>query len=125
MKKTVVFLLLTSFFLNTSLKELLKIPVLANHFAEHSELDPSVDFVDFLSMHYWGQDVNDNDQDRDMQLPFKKLTTHSSIQLYCQQKLKLEIVEQDFFTEDQKLLPLEDLNFTGNQPTGLFRPPRA
>ena len=27
-------------------------------------------------MHYWGDDQNDDDNDRDMQLPFKKLDVH-------------------------------------------------
>lgn len=34
-------------------------------------------FVDFLSMHYWGEDLKDNDGDRDMQLPFKTISSSS------------------------------------------------
>jgi hypothetical protein len=54
--------------------QLIKIPTLLVHYVEHKEKDVSVSFLDFLSMHYGGTDLNDGDNDRDMQLPFKKLT---------------------------------------------------
>lgn len=52
--------------------QLLKLPILIQHFSEHKALDPTISFTDFLSMHYWGEDIDDNDYDRDMKLPFKK-----------------------------------------------------
>ncbi|WP_315816201.1 hypothetical protein [Paraflavitalea speifideaquila] len=57
---------------DTSLNQLLKLPALIGHYMEHHQLDNRVDFVQFLAMHYWGTDLNDNDDDRDMQLPYKK-----------------------------------------------------
>lgn len=56
-----------------------KLPILVQHFQEHKELS-DLSFLDFLSMHYWGEDLKDNDADRDMQLPFKTLSS-SSFQL--------------------------------------------
>lgn len=41
------------------------------HFIEHKALDNRVSLADFLYMHYTDHDINDNDQDKDMQLPFK------------------------------------------------------
>ncbi|WP_295767233.1 hypothetical protein [uncultured Mucilaginibacter sp.] len=66
----------------TELHQLLKLPVLFEHFAEHKERDKSVSFATFISMHYWGNDLNDNDDDRDMQLPFKKLDVHPTHVLF-------------------------------------------
>lgn len=57
----------------TSLDQLLKLPVLFEHFQEHQERDPKVSLLEFLAMHYWGQDLDDNDNARDNQLPFKKV----------------------------------------------------
>ncbi|MEI6950470.1 hypothetical protein V9K67_25025 [Paraflavisolibacter sp. H34] len=57
----------------TSFNQVFRLPALVSHYCEHHQLDPNVGFLDFLSMHYWGQDLNDNDQDRDNQLPFKNL----------------------------------------------------
>ncbi|MCD8740667.1 hypothetical protein LT679_08655 [Mucilaginibacter roseus] len=60
----------------TELHQLFKLPILFQHYAEHKERNTRVSFVDFLSMHYWGDDMDDNDDDRDMQLPFKKIDAH-------------------------------------------------
>lgn len=72
-KRVCIFLLVPVFLLNGSLGEALKLPALVSHFFEHRQQDPSVDLGDFLSMHYWGDDHNAGDQDRDMQLPYKKI----------------------------------------------------
>jgi hypothetical protein len=65
----------------TELHELGKLPLLFEHFSEHQERNASVTFTEFLAMHYWGDDLNDNDDNRDMQLPFKKMDIHT-VQLH-------------------------------------------
>jgi hypothetical protein len=54
----------------TEVAQLGKLPALVQHFIEHKELNRNITLWDFLCMHY-GKDINDNDQDRDMKLPFK------------------------------------------------------
>lgn len=66
---------------NGSLGELFKLPELMTHFSEHRTLNHNIGIFEFLSMHYLGNDLNDNDQDRDMQLPFKKVSSHFSFQI--------------------------------------------
>ncbi len=61
----------------TELHEFVKLPILFEHYAEHQERDAKLKFLDFLSMHYWGDDMNDDDDNRDMQLPFKKLEVNT------------------------------------------------
>lgn len=64
--------LLTSYlFGTTEVEQLLKLPVLFEHYAEHRQENSNISFTDFLYMHYADTDHNDVDQDRDMQLPFK------------------------------------------------------
>lgn len=53
--------------------ELLKAPYVAIHFLEHRALNNRLNFADFISMHYLGKDIRDNDADRDIKLPFKKI----------------------------------------------------
>jgi len=53
-----------------------KLPILIEHYNEHQQRQ-NVSFIDFLEMHYWGEDLNDNDTDRDMQLPFKHISSAS------------------------------------------------
>lgn len=57
--------------------QLTKVPKLFEHFNEHKTLNPSVSLLDYLAMHYWGTDLDDNDDDKDMQLPFKKFDISS------------------------------------------------
>lgn len=60
-------------FSNPGTMELLKTPYIAIHFLEHRALNNKISFADFISMHYLGKDIRDNDADRDMKLPFKKI----------------------------------------------------
>jgi len=55
-----------------SLGQLVKAPILFEHFKEHKQLDARISFVDFLIHHYSFEEHTDNDEDRDMQLPFKR-----------------------------------------------------
>ena len=55
----------------TELNQLVKFPVLVEHFIEHKEKNHKLSLVDFLDMHYSQQHEKDADYDRDMQLPFK------------------------------------------------------
>lgn len=61
-------------FNNLQLVQFAKLPVLLEHFKEHRQRDASVTVIEFLAMHYWGKDINDNDDSRDRQLPFKDQT---------------------------------------------------
>jgi len=56
----------------------MKLPALTSHFLEHKANSSHLSFVEFLMMHYTGHDHNDQDQDKDMQLPFKDM--HQSLQ---------------------------------------------
>lgn len=40
---------------------------------EHKQNDRDLQLHHFLSMHYFGDDNNDQDDERDMELPFKKV----------------------------------------------------
>ncbi|MCD0476318.1 hypothetical protein LPB87_18155 [Flavobacterium sp. EDS] len=76
-KKIIIYIFI---FLITSnigmFQQFYKLPVLFQHFKEHKEIN-KVSFIDFLAMHYWGDDLDDDDGDRDMQLPFKNISGYS------------------------------------------------
>jgi hypothetical protein len=59
----------------------MKLPALTSHFFEHKANSRHLSFVDFLMMHYTGHDHNDQDQEKDMQLPFKDMH-HFSQSMY-------------------------------------------
>ena len=110
--------------LNGSLGELCKLPVLYDHFVEHRNLDKSIDMLDFLSMHYLGHDLDDNDQDRDMQLPFKKVDNHFSFQIVPVPIVKPTFEKrQVFYTQKLALPDSQDFNLSDPALSCLFRPP--
>lgn len=72
MKEVFAYILLVFVAANVfSLAQLLKVPVLMEHFREHQQLDARISFVDFLIHHYSFEEHTDDDESRDMQLPFK------------------------------------------------------
>jgi len=54
---------------NTEIGQLFRIPNLIHHFFQHHRIDPSVGFIEFIAMHYGGDDGTDADDDMDNQLP--------------------------------------------------------
>jgi len=58
-------------FATTELNQLLKLPLLAEHFIEHREENKHLSLWQFLCSHYAYGDVRDADYDKDMKLPFK------------------------------------------------------
>lgn len=54
---------------NTEFHQLMKLPVLVNHYFDHKQLNHSLSFVDFIFIHY-SDDLESNDQTHH-ELPFK------------------------------------------------------
>jgi hypothetical protein len=70
-KLTAILFLFIYLFSATEFAELFKINMLVKHFYETNKTGKQVDFLGFLVMHYVTDDLNDKDNDRDEQLPFK------------------------------------------------------
>lgn len=66
-----IFLLSVYLFSATEAYQLLKLPVVFEHFKEHKAQDKNIDFLSFIVLHYFRGNPKDADYDRDMQLPFK------------------------------------------------------
>lgn len=75
LKKLAAIFFLTLYLCSTTeASQLLKLPVVFEHFREHRMEDHSISLLQFLELHYLHGSPRDKDYDRDMQLPFK---THS------------------------------------------------
>ncbi|GAO45496.1 hypothetical protein FPE01S_05_01910 [Flavihumibacter petaseus NBRC 106054] len=103
----------------------MKLQVLVAHFMEHQQLDRQLGFIDFLSMHYWGTDLNDHDEERDRQLPFKsfniqsfQLSFVSTPRTFTLKRAATPVLVKDYPVTDINHLPNPAIN-------ALFRPPRA
>jgi len=109
---------------NSFFQQFYKLPVLFQHYMEHQQHD-DIDFVKYLSMHYWGQDDNDNDQERDMQLPFKKIDLHTAQLVFVPLDRPVEFPSCPVILKDQRPIIYKPTFHTNPALACLFRPPSA
>lgn len=102
--------------------QLLKIPVLMQHYKEHKKENPRISFMAFLKMHYSGIFVVDSDYSRDNQLPFRTadcLSFTVNFDFPPQQEWKPEISEccKEYGSPNERQMPFIPLS-------DIFQPPR-
>ncbi len=116
--------LLVLFVTNGAVVELVKIPTLVKHFEQHKAQNHSIDFADFLVMHYLGSDNNDSDNDQDEQLPFKKATGFSVIDIGTVVNPEIAIyLEPRFVLPETKQVLRQPQMYVSLHPSAVFRPP--
>ena len=122
-KKACAYLVFFILFLNdTSFQQLLKFPFLVEHFVEHHQRDKRVGLLDFFYMHYWGKDINDDDEDKDMRLPFKKFDYSSVPQLFFP-VAKTPTIRKAVCFYKVDFPKMNDPFLPNPEPSTLFRPP--
>ena len=106
-----------------SLYQLCKLPVLIEHFQEHRQRDQNISLLDFFSMHYWGKHIDDGDEERDNQLPFKEF--HKiSVEQWSSPIKQLALKGPSYFYKTS--FPITADSFLPDPGlSSLFRPPRA
>jgi hypothetical protein len=103
----------------------MKVPSLIRHFIEHKALNNNIDFIDYMSMHYGGQDIDDNDDEKDMQLPFKKVeNTHANF-LFLSGSEAFSFVRDTQLEIRSKYGPDKPQLTYSTTLGSLFRPPRV
>jgi hypothetical protein len=120
-----IFLILLFLFGSTEAYQLLKLPMLVNHFIKHKHEDASITFIGFLKMHYKKKIVVDDDFQQDMQLPFKTNDADgcltASISLPSPRItidiLPTPVLKQKFAIHDEQVHPLLS-------EQKIFQPPR-
>mgnify|MGYP003672349352 CR=1 FL=1 len=102
----------------------MKVPSLVRHFIEHKDLNNNIDFIDFLAMHYGGQDIDDNDDEKDMQLPLKKVENIHANYLFLSGSDAFAFVQNSHLEIRSKYGPDKpQLNYSTTLGSP-FRPPR-
>jgi len=74
-KAAAIFLFILYLFGSTEAYQLLKLPMLVQHYIKHEKEQPGISLLAFLKMHYSKNILIDDDWQQDMKLPFK---THDS-----------------------------------------------
>ncbi|MCR4033751.1 MULTISPECIES: hypothetical protein [Flavobacterium] len=125
MRKKIVYIFIFLIASNSSfVQQFYKLPVLIQHFEEHKQL-MDLSFIDFLSMHYWGEDLKDNDGDRDMQLPFKTISSSSFHFVFLLDDKDLLPVPFNPDLPQSKIPTYRSDLFSDPNLLSLFRPPIA
>jgi hypothetical protein len=117
----IVFTYVTSF---TEVHQLLKLPVLWQHFTEHQQKDKSITFLEYLSHHYETHDDHDDDHDRDMELPFKDFGHCVSVQAVTVSSFKLDLTVE-YFPFQKTYACFYDKFVMVFHLTKIWQPPRA
>ena len=73
-----VFFLFAILFSQAELHQLMKLPSLLEHYAEHRSADQQLSFANFLNLHYFNQEHSANSHNHDSRLPFKAHDCHLS-----------------------------------------------
>jgi len=125
MKKWVSVVLLALFlFSTTELYQLLKVPILVEHFMEHKKLNSEMTFEAFLKTHY-DNPVKDADYKTDRKLPFVIHFTPLNLIFTINQVFKLE--ERNIFfghITREKIASSDDDFFFKGYLHSIWQPPR-
>jgi len=104
---------------------MVKFPVLFQHFYEHQLLNSEITFAEYLVDHYNSVPHTDNDEERDLQLPFKTLDLSGLLtpaipqwyRSYFQKHVRL-IAVNDAFRYQESHIPAPDAG-------KIWQPPKA
>ncbi len=110
--------------LNTvTLNQFAKVPLLAVHYIDHWHRNNALSVPDFLSMHYFNQDIDDNDDIQDNQLPLKSVDFTSAPQFATPLSTICITLRELKIIANKEVLNKEEALSSRLIP-GLFRPPR-
>ena len=123
--------LLSIFFLSvyllsaTEARELLKFPVIFQHYQEHKLLNKTITLLEFLDIHYMHGSPHDEDYDRDMQLPFKTCIQPTGIMAnVIVPSPFFVLVPVVYFIEKRQLLSYTNSRYSCNFHSSIWQPPR-
>ena len=76
--------------------QLIKLPLLVEHYYEHKRIDKHITFLEFIQMHYLMDGSNNPDYARDMQLPFKTVEVNSITSFVVIPFVEFQLTNLDF-----------------------------
>lgn len=124
-KITASLLLAIYLFSATATRELLKLPVLAEHYYDHRKENKNIGFVAFLIMHYYTEDGTDKDAEEDNQLPFKSAEHAATVSfISLTPPLSIEIVPNPESENNNSFGIRNDLFLPSQYLAAIWQPPR-
>ena len=127
MKKGISIFILAIFLLSTTpLSELLKLPLLVEHYKEHKQVNKNLTVLEFLDIHYAHGNPRDADYDKDMKLPFKSIPSHSTVSTaLCTPQAVFSGSEMEYFVLSENEFSNYPFTYTSTFLDAIWQPPRA
>lgn len=111
---------------NTAFGEVLKLPMLVQHYIEHTQEDNNTSLFNFLVQHYTG-DINhhhQSDHNHHDKLPFKTTDGHFSSIVSIVSPPFFVITHKTVVTADLKLPAYNQQNYSNAYLSTIWQPPR-
>lgn len=125
MKNGIIILFISVYlFSSTELNQLLKLPILYEHFQEHHQENKSLSMLDFIAMHYSSNDIHKSDQDEDMKLPFKSPDGCFSASIIAFLPQPIEFVKRVVFIEKEPINNYSYKEFSSSYLSSIWQPPK-
>lgn len=130
MRRVLAILFLSVYLISTTeLGQLLKFPMLVEHYFEHKEKNPQINVMEFLALHYEGNHLenhpHDEDYEHDQQLPFIVHIDVLSVSFVLTPPFSFEIETRKLVGKEPKALPLDDTFSDNNYLSTIWQPPKA
>lgn len=117
--------LIVYLFFTTEAYQLLKAPMILQHFHEHQKKNFGITFLEFLDIHYLNGSPVDDDYDRDMHLPFKKVTHQVNPSLAYVKDLTTTQLIIPFSSKEAEFFIFSNQNIESRNPSSIFHPPKV
>ena len=125
MKKLISVAILSLYLISaTEFYQLLKLPVLLEHFIQHKEENKSVTLLSFLQMHYIDATVMDADYEQDMKLPFKTHSENAHLSILALIPQKTTAALKRIYIEPRIFIIHEDMFSSSSYLSGIWQPPK-
>lgn len=130
MRRVLTILFLSLYLISTTeLGQLLKFPMLVEHYFEHKEKNPQINVMEFLALHYEGNHLenhpHDEDYEHDQQLPFIVHIDVLSVSFVLTPPFSFEIETRKLVGKEPKALPLDDAFSDNNYLSAIWQPPKS
>ncbi|PTT35446.1 hypothetical protein DBR28_12260 [Chryseobacterium sp. HMWF028] len=123
-KKLISILLLSLYLVSTTeLYQLLKMPLLIEHYIQHKSLNPEMSFTAFLKTHY-DNPVKDSDHDQDQKLPFVSHANLLSVVFTINPTVDFYFTEKVSNTRETKKTLYKSIFYNKEILNSIWQPPR-
>lgn len=119
-------MLLIYVFSMTEMHQLLKAPLLVEHYFEHKSENKGMTIISFLELHYLNGNVFDKDYEKDMKLPFKSVqeTCYSQVLIIPSSGFEIPAVHSFCLELKSKETIKRSQVFISNYFSSIWQPPK-